>query len=207
MTRFETLPEDAHAKLKTDPRHTNGNELLPATVATTMRGHDRPIWTASQMQAELDTGHGKETVRNKLNTLEEIGICASMRANGGRIYWWDDERSDWPLPPDVAVEGREGPTLAEVLDPWYAKVGLIGLLSPAVAGVPIVAGVLAVGGALSLPIEERVAVDGVDRDRPVARVDGVRGAPDIRRVGDRRTGERDGVHRLILSAGSRSRRS
>ncbi|GAB6860800.1 hypothetical protein ACFR97_00700 [Haloplanus litoreus] len=153
MTRFETLPEDAHAKLKTDPRHTNGNELLPATVATTMRGHDRPIWTASQMQAELDTGHGKETVRNKLNTLEEIGICASMRANGGRIYWWDDERSDWPLPPDVAVEGREGPTLAEVLDPWYAKVGLIGLLSPAVAGVPIVAGVLAVGGALSLPIE------------------------------------------------------
>jgi hypothetical protein len=153
MTRFESLPEDARAKLKTDPRHTNGNELLPAAVATTMRDHDRPIWTASQMQAELDTGHGKETVRNKLNTLEEIGICASMRANGGRIYWWDDERSDWPLPPDVAVEGREGPTLAEVLDPWYAKVGLIGLLSPAVAGVPVVAGVLAVGGALSLPIE------------------------------------------------------
>jgi hypothetical protein len=153
MRRFESLPEDARTKLKTDPRHTNGNELLPATVAATMYGHDRPLWTATQMQAELDTGHGTETVRNKLNALDEIGLCASMRANGGRIYWWNDDRSDWPLPPDVAVDGREGPTLAEALDPWYAKVGLIGLLSPAVAGVPVVAGVLAVGGALSVPID------------------------------------------------------
>lgn len=153
MTRFESLPENARARLKTDPRHTNGNELLPAAVAATMHEHDRPIWTASQMQAELDTGHGKETVRNKLNTLEEVGICGSMRANGGRIYWWNDERSDWPLPPDVAVEGRTGPVLTEVLDPWYVKVGLVGLLSPAVAGLPVVAGVLAVGGSLSVPVD------------------------------------------------------
>ena len=76
MARFDLLPDDVRSKLKTDPRHISGNELLPAEVALTMCKNDRPIWTASQMESELDTGHNKETVRKKLNTMTRLmRIC------------------------------------------------------------------------------------------------------------------------------------
>lgn len=152
MNRFETLPDDVRSKLKTELQHTSGNELLPAEVAETMVDHDRPLWTASQMQAELETGHGKETVRKKLRTLDEVGICNSMEANNGRIYWWDDDRSEWPIPPDVDVE-RSELTVSELLDPWYAKVALVGLLGPTIAGLPLLVGIFQISGTLSLPLD------------------------------------------------------
>lgn len=152
MSRFELLPEDVRSKLKTDPRHTNGNELLPAEVAVILRESERPFWTAARMKEELDTGHGKETVRDKLKALEEMGICRSMPANNGRIYWWNDDRSDWPIPPDVIVEGRQELTVAELVAPWYAKVGLLGFLGPALAGLPLLIGIFAIGGNISIPI-------------------------------------------------------
>jgi hypothetical protein len=152
MPRFDPLPDDVRSKLKTDPRHTSGNELLPAEVALTMYENDRPIWTASQMQSELTTGHGKETVRDKLNTLDEVEVCESMPANNGRIYWWNDDRSEWPIPPDVVVEGQQELTVAELLDPWYSKLALIGLLGPAFAGLPLLVGIFAIGGTISIPV-------------------------------------------------------
>lgn len=152
MTRFEKLPADVREKLKTDPRHTSGNELLPAEVAVTILEHGRPIWTASQMQSELSTDHGKETVRDKLNKLEEMEICGSMPANNGRIYWWNDERSVWPIPPDVVVEGQQELTVTELLDPWYAKVAFIGFVGPALAGLPLLVGTFAIGGTISVPV-------------------------------------------------------
>lgn len=152
MSRYDPLPNDVRSKLKTDPRHISGNELLPAEVALTMYKNDRPIWTASQMESELDTGHNKETVRKKLNTLDEVEICESMPANNGRIYWWNDDRSDWPIPPDVIVEGQQGLTVAELLDPWFSKLGLIGLLGPALAGIPLLVGIFIIGGTLSIPV-------------------------------------------------------
>ncbi|MFD1635312.1 hypothetical protein ACOZ4L_15720 (plasmid) [Haloplanus ruber] len=152
MSRFDLLPHDVRTKLKTDPRHVSGNELLPAEVALTMYENDRPIWTASQMQSELDTSHGKETVRKKLNTLDEVEVCESMPANNGRIYWWSDDRSDWPIPPDIIVDGQQELTVAELINPWYSKVGLIGLLVPALAGIPLLVGIFAIGGTISIPV-------------------------------------------------------
>lgn len=152
MTRYENLPDDARSKLKTDPRYVSGNELLPAEVALIIFEHDLPIWTASRMQAELSTGHGKETVRDKLKNLDEVDICNSMPANNGRIYWWNDDRSDWPIPPDVVVEGQRELTVADLLAPWYVKLGLLSLLGPAIAGLPIIIGIFAIGGTISIPI-------------------------------------------------------
>lgn len=152
MSHFETLPNDVRSKLKTDPQYTSGNELLPAEVAVMMHEDERPIWTASQMHAELNTGHNVETVREKLNDLDEVNVCNSMRANNGRIYWWNDERSNWPIPSDVIVEGQQELTVAELLSPWYGKVGLVGLFGPAIAGLPLLVGVFAIGGTISTPI-------------------------------------------------------
>jgi hypothetical protein len=152
MSQSKILPEEVRSKLKTDPRYTSGNELLPAEVAATMYKHDRPVWTASQMQAELDTGHGRETVRDKLNKLDELEICRSMSANNGRIYWWNDNRSNWPIPPDVVVEGQQELTVSELLSPWYAKIGLLGLLGPVIAGLPLLVGIFEIGGTISTPI-------------------------------------------------------
>jgi len=152
MSRFETLPNSIRSKLKTDERHTNGNELLPANVALIMYQNDRPIWTPSQMQSELSTGHGKETVRKKLNKLDELDICKSMPANNGRIYWWNDDRSDWPIPTDVVVEGQQKLTVEELVNPWYTKVGLVGLVGPALAGIPLLIAVFVLDGAISFPV-------------------------------------------------------
>jgi hypothetical protein len=152
MSRFDSLPDEARSKLKTDPRHTSGNELLRAEVAETMHGHDRPIWTASQMQSELDTTYRTETVRDKLNTLDEVEVCSSMPANNGRIYWWNDTRSDWPIPPDVTVEGQQELTVAELIEPWYAKLGLIRLAGPAIAGLPLLVGIFVIAGTISIPV-------------------------------------------------------
>jgi hypothetical protein len=66
-----------------------------------MYKREQPIWTASQMEDELETGYQTETVRNKLDQLEGSDICDSMPANNGRIYWLNHERSGWPIPPDV----------------------------------------------------------------------------------------------------------
>jgi hypothetical protein len=152
MSQFETLPEEVRSKLKTDPRYTSGNELLPAEVAATMYTHDRPVWTASQMQAELETGHGRETVRDKLNKLDELEICRSMSANNGRIYWWNDDRSNWPIPPDVVVEGQQELTVSELLSPWYAKLAILSLLGPTIAGLPLLVGIFDIGGTISSPV-------------------------------------------------------
>lgn len=147
---FDSLPADVRSKLTTDPRHVSGNELLPAAVAETMVTHDRPMWTASQMRAELESGHSRETVREKLQTLDELDVCRSMEANNGRIYWWNDDRSRWPIPPDVDVEG--GLTVAALLDPWYAKWALVGVTGPTLAGLPLLLGVFQASGRLSTPV-------------------------------------------------------
>jgi hypothetical protein len=130
----------------------SGNELLPAQVAEVMYNYDRPIWTATQMEAELDTDHKTETVRNKLNKLDEIDIINSAQANNGRIYWWDDSRSEWPIPPDVIIDGQKELTVSELIGPWYAKVGLLGLIGPTVAGVPLLLGIFQIAGTVQLPI-------------------------------------------------------
>lgn len=152
MSQFDSLPEETRSKLKTDPRYTSGNELLPAEVASTMYEHERVIWTASQMESELETGHRTETVRDKLNKLDEVDVCRSMPANNGRIYWWNDERSKWPIPSDVVVEGQEELTVSELFNPWYAKLGILGLLGPLVAGIPLLIGLFVIDGAISVPI-------------------------------------------------------
>lgn len=152
MSQFDALPEDVHSKLKTDIRHVSGDELLPAQVAEVMYENERPFWTAAQMRAQLETGHEKETVRNKLQKLDEIGICDSEEANTGRIYWLADERSEWPIPPDVVIEGERQLTVAELLNPWYAKLAVLGILGPSLAGLPLLLGILEIGGSLSLPI-------------------------------------------------------
>lgn len=101
MSEFDALPDDVRSKLKTDIRYVSGDELLPAEVAEVIFERDKPIWTASEMEEALDTGHKTETVRKKLDKLDELGICESKPANTGRIYWLDTDRSDWPIPPDV----------------------------------------------------------------------------------------------------------
>jgi hypothetical protein len=50
------------------------------------------------------------------------------------------------------VEGQKGLTVQELLTPWYAKLGLLGLLGPALAGIPIVIGIFAIGGTVSIPV-------------------------------------------------------
>lgn len=53
------------------------------------------------LAVELDMS--KQGVHNRLATLEELDVLDSAPGANGRIYWLRDDRSNWPVPPDVAV--------------------------------------------------------------------------------------------------------
>jgi hypothetical protein len=152
MSRFENLPEEVEKRLKTDTRYVSGNELLPAEVAEVMYAADRPWFTVDQMNSEFNHRYHQDTVRDKLSKLRELEIVESQSVGKPDIYYLNDDRSEWPIPPDVEVEAeRTEPTLSEFLSPWYIQLGLVGLLGPALGGVILIVGSFAAAGVISIP--------------------------------------------------------
>ena len=49
---------------------------------------------------------------------------------GGRVFWIKDDRSRWPIPDDVTVEGKpDEPTISEFTDRLDVKLGAAAALS------------------------------------------------------------------------------
>jgi hypothetical protein len=64
-----------------------------------------------------------------LDDLEERGILASEAAGGGRIYWINNDKSAWPIPPDVEVEPiRDELTVSELLDRQPIQFAVVGII-------------------------------------------------------------------------------
>lgn len=66
---------------------------------------DTPFLTVSGLEGSLDLG--KEQLRNRLGELEEKRVLDSRQGANGRLYWIQDDRSEWPIPPDVEVVSEE----------------------------------------------------------------------------------------------------
>jgi hypothetical protein len=75
-------------------------------------------------------------MRPRLNRLEDVGVLASCPGANGDVYWIKDDRSDWPIPPDVEVEPVENEmTVSEVWERKYVQLAVIGGLFSAAATV------------------------------------------------------------------------
>ncbi len=91
------LPDDVAAKVEFDEQY----EVQDHHIVAVFLRADAPYRSVGQVAAELDMS--KQGVRNRLATLEELAVLDSAPGANGRIYWLRDERSDWPIPPDVEV--------------------------------------------------------------------------------------------------------
>lgn len=61
----------------------------------------------SRSTIEEEAGVSDETARTRLRRLEEKEIVNSAPGGDGTVYWIHDERSDWPIPPDIDFPDTE----------------------------------------------------------------------------------------------------
>lgn len=92
------IPDQIAADLEFNPN----KEVQDEHIVAVFVGSNRPYLSRKQVQGEI--GLSGQGTRDRLNDLEERGVLASEPAGGGRIYWLADDRSAWPIPPDVEVE-------------------------------------------------------------------------------------------------------
>lgn len=63
---------------------------------------EKPWVSTKKLMSELDVT--RPTVQKRLSELEGLGVVNSGPAGAnGYIYWINEEKSDWPIPPDCEV--------------------------------------------------------------------------------------------------------
>jgi hypothetical protein len=81
-----------------------GRSLQQSPVVQIFLGSERPYLTRRQVQTRLKGNHARGTVIDRLSELCEVGVLKHEDLSGGGIYWINNSKSDWPIPPDVEVE-------------------------------------------------------------------------------------------------------
>lgn len=76
---------------------------------------ERPFVPVSFVAAEF--GMSSQGMRNRLEELASKGVLNSCPGANGQVYWVDDPQSNWPIPPDVVVEGG-----ASGVEPEYTEI-------------------------------------------------------------------------------------
>lgn len=119
----DDIPEWIEDRLEFDP----GKEVQDSHIVRVFLDSDRPYLTRKQVENEI--GLSSQETRDRLLDLEERGLLRSEAAGGGRIYWIDDEKSAWPIPPDVEVEPvTDELTVAEVFSRQPVQFAAVGIL-------------------------------------------------------------------------------
>lgn len=144
------LPEDIESRI--DPGSYD-MELTQRHVALEFVFGDRPFYTVAQIHAALGSGVSPDTVRSRLDELEERNVLKSEQANNGNIYWLLSEDSDWPLPPDVEVEPKQDKmTVVEWRQQLHVQVAALSVLTAIIGTAITLIGTFQAGGYYQLPI-------------------------------------------------------
>lgn len=107
----------------------------------------------SRKQVELEVGLSDQQTRTRLRNLVERKILDSDSVANGEIYWIRDEKSDWPIPPDVDVEpASDEPTISELLNQLFVQYGVLGVLSTMLGSVLMTLFTLGLAYNLTIPI-------------------------------------------------------
>jgi len=76
-------------------------KLTQRHVAETMLNADRPFFSSEQIRARVTPDVSKETVRNRLNELQEIDVVAAETyPESITLYYINHPESNWPLSPE-----------------------------------------------------------------------------------------------------------
>lgn len=131
----------------------NRNDLTKRPVALELYHGERPYYSVTQMQAELDSDHSEDTVRDRLDDLTELDIADTDQVNNGKIYYLDDPDSEWPVPTDVDVEPeRTEPTVSEFFGRGSVKMAALGVAVTVVSGLVILLGAYEAANRIALPV-------------------------------------------------------
>lgn len=100
-----------------DDRDVQDHHIVDAFLSS-----DGAWLSTRQLVDELENTITRQGLHPRLAELEEIDVLDSKAAAGGHVYWIRDERSEWPIPPDVRVEGTDDDalTVEELLSRPYA---------------------------------------------------------------------------------------
>lgn len=101
MKTDEDLPDEIASRIDTADYDL---ELTQGHVALEFVHGDRSFYNVAQMHAALGRDVSTDTVRARLDELNERDVLSRQQVNNGNIYWLNQSESDWPIPPDVEVE-------------------------------------------------------------------------------------------------------
>jgi hypothetical protein len=115
---------------------------------------DRPYYNVSRMHAAVGGNVSTDTVQSRMDELVERDVLKSEKVNNGYIYWLDDEDSDWPIPPDVAVEPEHSePTVSEWKSNGYVQLAAFSLTIVVIGTAVTLLGTFQAGGFYRTPWE------------------------------------------------------
>lgn len=142
------LPDWILNRLELNPRV----ELTQRAVIEIIYHGNRPFYNVRRVKGELEDEYDRDTVRARLNELVELGVLRSEQINRGDIYWLNNDKSDWPVPPDVTVETvDESLRVSELMSRWYTEVAAIAILTIIFGSAVIWVGTLGLLDVVTLP--------------------------------------------------------
>lgn len=128
-------------------------ELTQRHVALEFVHGDRPFYSVAQMHAALGSDVSSDTVRSRMDELEEREVLKSEQVNNGSIYWLIGDTSEWPIPPDVEVEPKqEEITISEWRQQVHVQIAAISILTAIIGTAITLTGTFQAGGYYQLPI-------------------------------------------------------
>ncbi|ELZ42131.1 hypothetical protein C463_11162 [Halorubrum californiense DSM 19288] len=128
-------------------------DLTQKRVAEEFVFGDRPFYSVSQMHAALGGSASDDTVRTRLEELNERDVLRLQEINNGKIYWVNRPESTWPIPPDVEVEPKSSETsLSEWRNQTHVQTAAVSILAAILGTAITLVGVFQIGGYYQLPI-------------------------------------------------------
>jgi hypothetical protein len=128
-------------------------DLTQRHVALEFVHGERPFYSVAQMHAAVGNEVSDDTVRSRLQELEERGVLQRQRVNNGDVYWLNHDESEWPIPNDVEVEPkREELTVSEWRRKPHVRVAAGSVLLTIIGTAITLVGVFQIGGYYQLPI-------------------------------------------------------
>jgi hypothetical protein len=143
---IDELPSDLTEPLDDDFQ----NDLMQRHVLEVLLEGERAFYSISQVEQSLDAS--RETIRDRLNEMVELGVLKKDAINNGDIWWINQPESEHPIPPDVTVHPeKQEQTVSELFDRIPVRIAGIAVTCSVVGGVIVSVGAL--GTLMPLPVE------------------------------------------------------
>lgn len=144
------IPDWIDDKIEFDP----SNDVQDKHILEVFLESDDPY--LSRRAVALEVGMSKQGVGTRLEELVDIEVLDDDSVGGARMYWIRDDRSDWPIPPDVDVIPVERDvTVKEFLGRVHVQYGILGV------GITVLGALLMMAFTLFLAYEVTIPVIGI----------------------------------------------